>query len=504
MALNPMKNVFHEHESIPVRKLVDLFHVFHDPKKQLYGLYHPTSVRLFRIDFETHKKLKEIERAYLRNENLTRVASRLEMDKKNLASELEELMQLFQKAKPEKKEPMMGGESLLTLKKIAVHVSNKCNLACPYCYAAFGNYQGKEGLMNTETMESVLHFLDEWGRKYNRKFVIQFFGGEPLLNWKIIKKFTEMVRDLNIKSIHRYSIVTNGTVYNSEIHDLLNENRIITVVSFDGDKTITNFTRINKQGKGMFKRIQEVISLLNQDRKFSLGSQATITPFHLDLGIEISNVLDIGYDLGIDGMHVAPAGPPVYWSPEKWTQFIESYARALEHSFDLFRKSNGRFYFSILLRGVRGLLFHEKKNLLCSAGTQYFSISTDGFVYPCFAFTNNDLFKITHVTDENAVPVVESESLKNLELLDRLKNEKTGCAQCYANSLCDACIYSNYERNDDLLRPDRLGCKMERYLQDQLFVKVLWEKYHEPTKWKEFMQAFTRKKDSQHGLEIIE
>jgi uncharacterized protein len=179
------------------------------------------------------------------------------------------------------------------LRKLILNVSNSCNLNCSYCYANGGNYASEDRLMDKQTAQNTLDkFIDIFGEiKY-----IQFFGGEPLLNYSVIKFVCEYVSELyDAQRIHimpQFGIVTNGTIINDGILEILSNYHVSVTISCDGPQKINDHLRMNFKQQGVYSKVATNIRILEKKAKITPNIEVTYTRYHHDNDLKIPELLD--------------------------------------------------------------------------------------------------------------------------------------------------------------------------------------------------------------------
>ena len=194
------------------------------------------------------------------------------------------------------------------LYKLVLNITNKCNLACKYCYANGGNYCSSEGIMKVETAKAT---LDTFLKRYRNIRVIQFFGGEPTFNLDVIefvcKYFKEKFEKKEIDYIPTYGTVTNGTNISDRFIELINDNKIQVTVSFDGPEQVNDKMRIFKSGKGTTSTILNNIKKLQSKTNEPQGIEVTYNRAHVEENLSVKDVVKyIKDDIKVDNIHLVP------------------------------------------------------------------------------------------------------------------------------------------------------------------------------------------------------
>lgn len=359
--------------------------------------------------------------------------------------------------------------------RLVLVVTQTCNLACKYCYAQQGNY-GVADDINIMTMETaknaVIHMFSIFREGVSK---IQFFGGEPLINFELIKNITPWIigyyRAKGAKEPEFY-IVTNGTILNDEIMDFFNKYNVTVTISIDGNKKINDTNRIFNNGKGTYDTISSNINTLNAKRKHLLALEMTVNESNIEQFIDSNELVDI-QDLRKfkpDMFHIVP----VLLSDEERTfdnkeLFQESLKQYFVKSIDL--SANSIFDESPVnimkpLDITRNIIHKNPKCNLCSAGIRDFSVGANGDLYPCFTFIGHDEYKIGNVN---------SEELDNFDKVFGQCRSNTydsieKCRKCWAKGVCSGCIGNFYLINGSIDQPIDDLCEVQKSMIEKIIV----------------------------------
>ena len=142
------------------------------------------------------------------------------------------------------------------VKALCLHIAHDCNLACKYCFAEEGEYHGRRALMSYEVGKKALDFLIA-NSGNRRNLEVDFFGGEPLMNWQVVKDLVAYGREQEkIHNKHfRFTVTTNGVLLNDEIQGFINKEMDNVVLSLDGRKEINDQMNPFRNGKGSYDLI---------------------------------------------------------------------------------------------------------------------------------------------------------------------------------------------------------------------------------------------------------
>lgn len=344
------------------------------------------------------------------------------------------------------------------IKALCLHVAHDCDLRCKYCFASQGDYGGQRRLMSLETGKAALDFLVAYSGN-RRNLEVDFFGGEPLLNFEVVKELTLYGEELNRqydKNI-RFTITTNGVSLDEDKIDFINEHMVNVVMSLDGRKEINDEMRPTVNGKGSYdlvvKNFKRLIEKRGDKEHYIRG---TFTANNLDF---MQDAMDY-YDQGFRKISIEP----VVTDPK------ESYALREEHLERILQEYEdfSRAYMEINRGEDKMLFFHfridlaegpclAKRSVGCGAGSEYIAVTYSGEIYPCHQFVGDERFKIGDLW----------EGITDLDLRDTFKGTnvftKEECSSCWAKFYCSGGCHANaFYNNGTILRPYQLGCEMEK------------------------------------------
>ncbi len=345
------------------------------------------------------------------------------------------------------------------IKAMCLNMTHDCNLRCEYCFASQGSYKGEREILSYETGKKAFDFLVN-NSGLRRNLEVDFFGGEPLMNFETIKKLVDYGRSLEEKhnKHFRFTITTNGVLLDDEKIDYINENMDNVVLSIDGRKSTNDRMRktINEKGsyETIVKNFQNFVSKRMDKDYFARG---TFTAYNLDFSEDVKHIRDLGFDkISVE---------PVVANPEEKYALKEEHLEILKKEYEklteLYIESNKEenkkfnfFHFNIELDGGPCIY---KRSIGCGAGTEYVAITPNGDIYPCHQFVGQDEFVIGNV----------DEGIRNEEITDKFKNvsvnEKPVCKDCWAKYYCSGGCHANaYNFNKDFNIPYSVGCELEK------------------------------------------
>ena len=184
------------------------------------------------------------------------------------------------------------------VKALCLHIAHDCNLACRYCFAEEGEYHGRRAMMSYEVGKQALDFLIA-NSGNRRNLEVDFFGGEPLMNWDVIKQLVEYGRSQEEKynKKFRFTLTTNGVLLNDEIMEFANKEMANVVLSIDGRKEVHDFMRPFRKGAGSYDLIVPKFQKFAQSRgEKSYYARGTFTRHNLDFSEDVLHLADLGFD----------------------------------------------------------------------------------------------------------------------------------------------------------------------------------------------------------------
>lgn len=345
------------------------------------------------------------------------------------------------------------------LKAICLHVAHDCNLACRYCFAAEGEYQqGHRGLMSYEVGKQALDFLiANSGDRTNLE--VDFFGGEPLLNWEVIEKLVEYGRKQ--EKIHnknfRFTLTTNGTFLNDEITDFVNREMSNVVLSIDGRKDVNDRLRVTRNEKGTYDIIlPKFIDMAESRNHKDYYIRGTYTHYNTDFTNDILHLADLGFsEISMEPV-VAPKDEDYALKNSDLPKLFEEYDRLAVEMIKRRKQGEGfNFYhYNLDLTGGPCVV---KRVSGCGVGTEYMAVTPEGNLYPCHQFVGDDKFLMGNVFD----------GVKNTELQQEFKScnvyAHEECKECFARMYCSGgCAANAYHNTDSITGVYEFGCKLHK------------------------------------------
>lgn len=344
------------------------------------------------------------------------------------------------------------------VKALCLHVAHDCNLRCKYCFADTGEYQGKRGLMSAEVGKKAIDFVIK--NSGNRKNIeIDYFGGEPLMNFKVVKEITEYAKEQG--KIHdknfRFTITTNGLLLNDEIKEYVNENMSNIVLSLDGTKETNDRVRFRVDKSGSYDAIvPKFIDIAESRDQMNYYTRGTFTAYNLDFAKDVLHLADLGFKQTSVEPVVAPYSEDYALKEEHIPQVFEEYDKLAAEYIKRRREGKAFNFFHFMVDLDQGPCVIKRLSG-CGSGHEYLAVTPEGDIYPCHQFVGNDKFIMGNVFDGEL-----NEDIKNMFENSNVYT-KPECANCFAKFYCSGgCPANAYNFNSDINKPYKLACEFER------------------------------------------
>ncbi|WP_432401246.1 thioether cross-link-forming SCIFF peptide maturase [Wukongibacter sp. M2B1] len=355
------------------------------------------------------------------------------------------------------------------IKALCLHIAHDCNIRCEYCFASQGDFKGDRSLMSEEVGKKALDLLIE-NSGNRRNLEVDFFGGEPLLNFDVVKKLVEYgrKREKETNKNFRFTLTTNGVLLNDEIIEYINENMENVVLSIDGRKEINDKMRYTINRSGTYDIILPKIKKMVEARKDkSYYVRGTFTKHNLDFANDVLHLADLGFKNTSVEPVVAEPGMPYELTEKDLPVIYEHYENLAKEMIRREKAGEGFnfFHFTIDLNQGPCVI---KRLTGCGAGSEYLAITPQGDLYPCHQFVGNEDFKIGDV-DSGIINRELGKKFGNAHVYNKQK-----CRDCWAKFYCSGGCHANaFNFNKDINIPYELGCEMEKKrIECSLYVKA--------------------------------
>ena len=344
------------------------------------------------------------------------------------------------------------------VKALCLHIAHDCNLACKYCFAEEGEYHGRRALMSYEVGKKALDFLIK-NSGNRRNLEVDFFGGEPLMNWQVVKDLVAYGREQEkIHNKHfRFTITTNGVLLNDEIQEFVNKEMDNVVLSLDGRKEINDQMRPFRNGKGSYDLIvpkfQKLAESRNQEKYYIRG---TFTRNNLDFSNDIMHFADLGFkQMSIEPV-VGDESDPYAIREEDIPKIMEEYDKLAKMMIEREKEGKGFNFFHFMI-DLNGGPCVAKRLSGCGSGTEYLAVTPWGDLYPCHQFVGQDDFLMGNVDDGIVKPEI-ADDFRSCNVYSKDK-----CRNCFAKFYCSGgCMANSYNFHGTIHDTYEIGCEMQR------------------------------------------
>ena len=344
------------------------------------------------------------------------------------------------------------------VKALCLHIAHTCNLNCSYCFASQGNYNGERGVMSFEVGKQALDFLIA-NSGNRRNLEVDFFGGEPLMNFQVVKDLVAYAR--SIEKEHnknfRFTLTTNGVLVDDDVIDFANRECSNVVLSLDGRKEIHDRYRVDYAGKGSWERIvpkfQKFVEARNGKNYYMRG---TFTHANPDFLKDIQTMLDLGFtELSMEPVVCAP-GDPAALTEEDLPIVMEQYEKLamLMREKDKEGKPFTFYHYMIDLAGGPCIY---KRISGCGSGTEYMAVTPWGDLYPCHQFVGDEKYLLGNIWD----------GVKNTQVQEEFRScnvySRPECKDCWARLYCSGgCAANAYHATGSVKGVYQQGCELFR------------------------------------------
>lgn len=415
--------------------------------------------------YENTNKEEIIEKMLEKYKNIT---------KKDIEETIEEIEKIKQDGKLFSKDIYEGKNLDLkkrdsVVKALCLHVAHTCNLNCEYCFAGQGKYHGKDAIMSFEVGKQALDFLvKNSGTRKNLE--VDFFGGEPLVNFDVVKQLVEYARSIEKETgkHFRFTLTTNGMLLDDDVIDFLNKEMNNVVLSLDGRKEINDAKRKKINGEGSYDiivpKFQNFVAKRGNKEYYMRG---TFTRNNLDFTKDIFHMADLGFkELSME---------PVVSSPDTDYALKEEDLDTIFEQYEILakemikrRKQGNPFTFYHYMIDLSGGPCIYKRITGCGSGTEYLAVTPTGDFYPCHQFVGDEKFLMGNVRD----------GVTNTELRDEFKlcnaYSRKECKDCWAKLYCSGgCSANAYHATGSINNVYEYGCKLfKKRIECAIMVKI--------------------------------
>lgn len=436
------------------------FHVF--SKNSQYYLFLTQQVAVFRIDSITGEVLKKMEAGGDLDDPQSRQRGR----------EIESFIDTYCRNAPAAK--TLRGPEDITAKVCGIYlfVSQECNLKCSYCYGDEGEY-GKKGRMREQTMAQT---FDTFFSRGEGRHNVTFFGGEPLMNFPLLKKAANLGEAYRKegKANIEFGIVTNGTFCNDEIKKFFHQHISHVTFSLDGPADLNDTQRVSKCETSVFQTAADNIRKLTADETFSWGFRSIVTAAGHNRVGEIYDTLEGFGPRGIGIVNVdAPKDSDLYLDDAQHRRFVAQITEINRKGLRSFVEGSQAVAFEYPFY----VLFHfvSRSHALyhCNAGTNLLAVTAEGDVYPCHRFVGEEAFRMGNVADPKLREIPRFNEIRQ-QFIDATVDNREGCQDCWARYLCGgSCVKYSYAEHGKLEPPVKRECLYMKTVIEEILPDII-------------------------------
>ena len=362
---------------------------------------------------------------------------------------------------PDTFEPMAGQlkqKSAGVVKALCLHVAHTCNLNCAYCFASQGKYHGERAVMPFAVGKQALDFLVANSGK-RRNLEVDFFGGEPLMNFDVVKQLVAYAR--SIEKEHnknfRFTLTTNGVLIDQDVIDFANREMSNVVLSLDGRKQIHDRFRVDYAGNGSWERVVPRFQQLVQARGGkNYYMRGTFTHANPDFVNDIRQMLDLGFtELSMEPVVCAP-GDPSELTQDDLDVVMEQYEELAQLMLERDREGRPFTFYHYMIDLAGGPCIYKRISG-CGSGTEYMAVTPWGDLYPCHQFVGEEAFKLGNIYD----------GVTNTDMVEQFAGcnvyARPQCRDCWARLYCSGgCSANAYHATGSVTGVYENGCKLFR------------------------------------------
>ncbi len=344
------------------------------------------------------------------------------------------------------------------IKAMCLHVAHDCNLRCKYCFASTGDFGEGRRLLDFETGKKAIDFLIEKS-KGRHNLELDFFGGEPLMNFEVVKQIVEYARSLEQEhnKLFRFTITTNGMLLDDAKIDYINKEMSNVVLSIDGRRGVNDKMRPCINGAGSYDIIMDKYKRLVEKRGHDqYYARGTFTKYNLDFSNDVMHLYEEGFDqLSVEPV-VSPSDKDYALTEAELPRIFEEYETLAKKIIAIKKQGKSINFFHFMLDLDQGPCA-IKRLRGCGCGNEYVAVTPDGDIYPCHQFVGMKEWKMGNL----------HEGTFDFKLKDYFSQttvyNKHDCKECWAKFYCSGgCNANNLQYAGDVLKSHKLSCELEK------------------------------------------
>ena len=342
------------------------------------------------------------------------------------------------------------------VKALCLHVAHTCNLNCSYCFASQGKYQGERALMSFEVGKQAFDFLIK-NSGTRRNLEVDFFGGEPLMNWDVVKQLVAYARSIEkqYNKNFRFTFTTNGVLIDDEVIDFLNKEMHNVVLSLDGRKEVNDHFRKNYAGKGSYDTtVPNFLRLVEKRGGKDYYVRGTFTHNNVDFTNDLFHMADLGFtELSMEPV-VCPPDDPYALTKEDLPKLFEQYEILAKEMLRRKKEGRGFTFYHYMLDLKNGPCIY-KRITGCGSGTEYMAVTPWGELFPCHQFVGDPKYSLGNIWDGVTNTAVQDE-FRSCNAYARPE-----CKDCWAKLYCSGgCAANAYHATGSIGGIYEYGCEL--------------------------------------------
>ena len=342
------------------------------------------------------------------------------------------------------------------IKALCLHVAHTCNLNCSYCFASQGKYHGERALMSFEVGRRALDFLVE-NSGTRRNLEVDFFGGEPLMNWQVVKDLVAYARSIekDAGKNFRFTLTTNGVLLDDEVTEFCNREMHNVVLSLDGRKEVNDRFRVDVAGNGSYERIvpnfQRFVAARGDKSYYMRG---TYTHYNPDFTNDLFHMADLGFtELSMEPVVCAPDDPCAL-TEEDFPVLCEQYELLAKDMLRRWREGRPITFYHYMIDLKHGPCVYKRISG-CGSGTEYMAVTPWGELFPCHQFVGDPKYSLGNIWD----------GVTNTAAQDEFRHcnaySRPDCKDCWARLYCSGgCAANSYHATGSIGGVYEYGCRL--------------------------------------------
>lgn len=426
-------------------------------KHGIYFVFLPQTLMLYQVDRDTFNELSKLKEKhgtetsfYSDDEEL--IASGIIYESEEpLGDKFKQGYEEYLKENPD--------EEIPPITNAVLQIANDCNLNCIYCYGDGGSYGRQRELMTMDTAKKAIDLMVANSEGVKELTVI-FFGGEPLINFEVVKGTLEYCKSIEESSgkKFKYSMTTNGTILTDEIYNFIKDNNVSVMISMDGGEELQNKHRCYCNGKGSFDDIKKNIERFKEARGGYLTARATVCRTDIRFKKIRDDLLALGFTNAVTSIVDTSEDSPLFIGGE-YTNNVLSQYEILSEDYIESMKSSERKPLNNLFSEASDRLYHKKlKMRSCNAGYGGIAIGTDGNIYPCHRFMGMPEYIIGTLNEG-------IDEITRAEYRQATIYKKAECKDCWARYLCSGgCAHTSAVHGGDVFHAPTCYCDIYKGL----------------------------------------